>query len=68
MTVCTYTNLFQSQPGDVKKAVIDAIEAGYTHFDCAHVYENEEEVGAAIKEKIADGTIARKDIFITSKV
>ena len=59
---------FQSKPGEVKQAVIDAINAGYTHIDCAHVYQNEEEVGAALKEKFEDGTITRKDIFITSKV
>lgn len=59
---------FQSKPGEVKQAVIDAIEAGYTHIDCALVYGNEAEVGAALKEKIADGTITRNDVFITSKV
>jgi len=59
---------FQSKPGEVKQAVIDAISAGYTHIDCAHVYQNEAEVGAALKEKFEDGTISRKDIFITSKV
>lgn len=48
--------------------MIDAISAGYRHIDCAHVYGNEEEVGAGIKEKIDDGTITRSDLFVTSKV
>lgn len=52
----------------MKQAVIDAISAGYRHIDCAHVYGNEEEVGAGIKEKIDDGTITRSDLFVTSKV
>lgn len=52
----------------MKQAVIDAIDAGYRHLDCALAYQNEHEVGAAIKEKIADGTVSRKDIFVTSKV
>ena len=52
----------------MKQAVIDAISAGYRHIDCAHVYQNENEVGAALKEKIGDGTIKRGEIFITSKV
>ena len=52
----------------MKQAVVDAIDAGYRHLDCALAYQNEHEVGAAIKEKIADGTITRKDLFVTSKV
>lgn len=60
--------IYQSKPGEVKQAVIDAINAGYTHIDCAMAYGNETEVGEALKEKFADGTISRKDIFITSKV
>lgn len=41
-----------------------AIEVGYRHIDTALVYENEIEIGKAIKQS----NINRKDLFITSKV
>ncbi|XP_004425462.1 PREDICTED: aldo-keto reductase family 1 member C23-like protein isoform X2 [Ceratotherium simum simum] len=45
-----------------------AISAGFRHIDCAYAYNNEKEVGLAIRSKIEDGTVKRKDIFYTSKL
>uniref|UniRef100_A0A8C3YNM1 Aldo-keto reductase family 1 member C2 n=1 Tax=Catagonus wagneri TaxID=51154 RepID=A0A8C3YNM1_9CETA len=45
-----------------------AIEIGFRHIDCAYLYQNEEQVGQAIRSKIADGTVRREDIFYTSKL
>ena len=61
-------NSFQSKPGEVKQAVMDAIDIGYRHIDCAMIYENQQEVGEGLKAKFSDGTVKREDIFITSKV
>jgi len=44
-----------------------AVEAGYRHLDCAYVYENQDEVGAALK-KVIPSAIRREELFITSKL
>src|SRR5450432_4820073 len=49
-------------------ATRDALEAGFRHFDCAERYRNEREVGEALQAGLAAGGIARKDIFVTTKL
>lgn len=59
---------WQSPPGQVGDAVREAIRLGYRHFDCARVYGNEAEIGAAIGSAIAAGEVTRDDLWITSKL
>uniref|UniRef100_T1GFZ1 NADP-dependent oxidoreductase domain-containing protein n=1 Tax=Megaselia scalaris TaxID=36166 RepID=T1GFZ1_MEGSC len=53
----TYTSL----GGDCERSVKHAIDVGYRHFDTAYFYENENEVGKAIRDKISEGVIKRED-------
>ncbi|CAG8052783.1 unnamed protein product [Penicillium salamii] len=59
---------WQSQPGEVARAVAHAIKAGYRHIDAALCYQNENEVGQGIKEAIDAGIVKRSDLFVTTKL
>ncbi|WP_417872030.1 aldo/keto reductase [Winogradskyella sp.] len=59
---------WKSTGADVKKAVKDALHAGYRHIDTAAAYGNEEVIGEALSEIFAEGKIFREDVFITSKL
>lgn len=49
-----------SEPGEVGPAVLAALSAGYRHFDLAHVYGNEKEIGAALKQAFDEGIVKRE--------
>ncbi|WFD45340.1 D/L-glyceraldehyde reductase [Malassezia psittaci] len=56
-----------SKPGEVENAVIEAVKAGYRHLDLAKIYQNQHEVGAALK-KLIPNVVKREELFITSKL
>lgn len=59
---------WQANPGEVYKAVIEALKAGYRHIDCAAIYGNEAEVGEAIADSIQEGVVNRDELWVTSKL
>lgn len=51
-----------------RDAVKTAVEVGFRHLDAAERYRNEAEVGAALKELFASGTVRREELFVTTKL
>lgn len=59
---------WKSAKGEVYKAIRTAIDLGYRHFDCAHVYGNEAEIGTAFADAFKEGDVKREELFVTSKL
>ena len=57
-----------SDRSKTRNAVKTAVEVGFRHLDAAERYRNEAEVGAALNELFADGTVRREDLFVTTKL
>lgn len=53
---------------ECKQSVLAAIRTGYRLIDTAAVYGNEDAVGDAVREAIAEGLCTREELFITSKL
>lgn len=61
--------VFQVRDKDeCKQSVLTAIRAGYRLIDTAASYTNEDAVGEAVREAIAEGLCTREELFITSKM
>ncbi|CAL9005013.1 unnamed protein product [Prunus brigantina] len=52
---------------EIRDLIINAINIGYRHFDCAADYKNEAEVGEALAGAFSTGLVKREDLFITTK-
>jgi diketogulonate reductase-like aldo/keto reductase len=57
-----------SDRSETGNATTAAVEVGFRHLDCAERYRNEELVGAALKDLLADGTVRRDELFVTTKL
>ncbi|XP_059512096.1 aldo-keto reductase family 1 member D1-like isoform X2 [Myotis daubentonii] len=64
----TYQDSKLTPKGSCRAGVKFAIDVGYRHIDGAYSSENEDEVGEAIREKIAEGWVKREDIFYCGKL
>ncbi len=53
-----------SDPAECERAVLDAIEIGYCHIDTAASYQNETQVGNALRTS----GVKRDEMFVTTKL
>ena len=53
---------------ECRRSVLDAIRTGYRLIDTAASYTNEDAVGEAVRDAIAEGICTREELFITSKM
>lgn len=49
-------------------SVVEAVRAGYRHFDSAADYANEAEAGEGLAQAMAQGLVSRDDLWVTSKL
>lgn len=56
--------VFQVPPADTAAVVKMALNVGYRHIDTAEMYQNEQGVGAGIR----DAGVDRAEVFVTSKL
>lgn len=56
--------VFQVTPEECYRCVRDAIDVGYRSIDTAQAYQNEAQVGDAVR----DCGVPREDLFLTSKI
>jgi diketogulonate reductase-like aldo/keto reductase len=57
-------DVYQVDPSEAERCVLDAIDVGYRSIDTAQAYANEDGVGNAI----AKCSVPREELFITTKV
>ncbi|MFT5728252.1 MAG: alcohol dehydrogenase (NADP+) [Desulforhopalus sp.] len=53
---------------EVGPTIASAIDIGYRHFDCASIYNNEKEIGAALTVAFDSGTVKREEMWVSSKL
>ena len=59
---------WQLEADDARRMVLEALRIGYRHIDTAWIYKNEKAVGDGIADAVAEGIVARDEIFVTTKI
>lgn len=68
LACCNPASWPQARAEEIERAVLDALEAGYRHFDTAFNYGNERDIGRALRSWLDAGRGKREELFIVTKV
>ncbi len=60
--------LWKIPQADTAATVVEAVRAGYRHFDSAADYANEAQTGEGIAQAIGESLVSRDELWITSKL
>ena len=60
--------LWKISQDDTADCVVEAVRAGYRHFDSAADYGNEQQTGEGLARAMTDGLVSREDLWVTSKL
>jgi len=60
--------LWKIPQDETAASVVEAVRAGYRHFDSAADYANEEQTGEGLAEAISQGLVTRDELWVTSKL
>lgn len=59
---------YKTLPEETYASVLEALKVGYRLVDTAAFYQNEAEVGAAVRDFLSESGLRREDVFVTSKL
>ncbi|KAL9906366.1 1,5-anhydro-D-fructose reductase isoform X2 [Glossina fuscipes] len=59
---------YQLKKGKCEHIIREAIKIGYRHIDTAYLYDNESNIGKALKECFDENLIKRNEIFLVTKL
>ncbi|MFL0355669.1 aldo/keto reductase [Erythrobacter sp. GH1-10] len=60
--------LWKIPQSETASSVVEAVRAGYRHFDSAADYANEVQTGEGLTHAMSDGLVSRDDVWVTSKL
>lgn len=60
--------LWKIPQDDTADCVVEAVRAGYRHFDSAADYANEVQTGEGLARAMAEGLVSREELWVTSKL
>ncbi|XP_054152443.1 1,5-anhydro-D-fructose reductase-like [Oppia nitens] len=59
---------YQATGDVIYESVLNALDVGFRHIDTAYLYDNEKDIGRALKKVFSEGKLKREDVFVVTKL